>query len=176
MTTFDKAPLPPHKGTMLDTVTLIGDLGRANFAQIATERRAKNLPGITVKQLTVSLSNAVYRGYLTLDNTGEVTYWKVAPKSYWRARNAKVKAAYQASKIKKYKHATYIKAKAKKKRKLTGAAIGGPRITIPVSKAPNGLLRAVDFQIRSLSAQERGIHNKIDKLRKVRANIAMLEL
>ena len=172
MTTFDKAPAPPQKGTMLDIFNIIkANHGPTNLAGIINAyNRDASLPRPTVQQMQTSLSNMVYRGYLTVDKSHDDHRWIIAPKSYWRARHTKIKAAYEASKLKKKKHDLYIKAKAKKARKKVAVR------KVSFTPKTNGLLRSVDIQIASLSAQERGIHNKIDKLRKVRANIAMLEL
>ena len=157
---------------MLDIYTIIkANGGPTNLVGIAKGLRGlANPKSRTIKQLQTSLGNAVYRGFLNVDKTGDLNRWIIAPRTYYVVRHNKVRAMYAASKRKKQKHDSYIKAK---KRRLIATK---PKIKIAFAPKSNGLLREVDMQIASLSAQERGIHNKIDKLRKVRANIAMLEL
>ena len=139
----------------------------------------------TEKQLLTSLSNLVYRGYLNVDKSNKDHRWIIATKSYWRTRQAYVKAAYAASKLKRKKHDTYIKAKAKKKRKLIATK---PKIKVAGGKAQfvigsgagtsksNGVLRVIDLELKSLTAQQQGIAVKVAKLRVYRSAIAQLEL
>ncbi len=165
MKTEDEAPLPPRTGLMRHVYETVDSLGGANLDQIKQYLPAALLNGETMptgKQLQAVMLNSVYHGYLRrMPDRDGVQYWQIASANFYQRQHGQ-RIAQQAK--------SRRKAKARMKYRATHPKQTLPSITTNVTKA-NGVLWAMDTAIKVLSAEERVIHNKIDRLRKMRTKL-----
>jgi len=163
--TEDEAPLPPRTGLMRHVYETVDSLGGANLDQIKQYLPAALLNGETMptgKQLQAVMLNSVYHGYLRrMPDRDGVKYWRVADTEYYQTVHGR-----RLSMSRKSKRRT----KARKQYRASHPKPTTQNSTTNVIKA-NSVLWAMDVAIKVLSAEERVIHNKIDRLRKMRTKL-----
>lgn len=167
----DKAPLPSKPGLMKNVATTVDSLGGAHLDQINQYLPAQLINGEetpTKKQLTTCLTNCVYHGYMSKKKIGGVTYWFRATAAYYKLMHDKRLQANAGVRRRRRARQTYRKNHPGAKRRPGGRKQLAAKANLKVANKPNGVLAAMDADIKKLEVEARALRTKIVRLNVLR--------
>jgi len=98
---MEYAPLPARNGLSRSVCEVVHSLGGATAKEVKTYLPAADHGNASLERVKKSLTNAVYRGYLIVDNSAKPSKYRRAPAEYYQARRKKAKAIYRRRSAKK---------------------------------------------------------------------------